>query len=129
MLTFSVPGCSYWTYAVWTVQIVVWAVSAGVYRYGREPVDGKFKDLWGWTCSFGARELQDVLPSVEFARYCRIQTTSFYSGVVNVGMGVLTFVIFLYAMRRRRNKKRRLRMGTDGATEDLEPLRDIRSAM
>jgi len=33
---------SKWEYLVQGSQIVVWAVSAGIYRYGREPVDGKF---------------------------------------------------------------------------------------
>jgi hypothetical protein len=62
-----------WTWSVIVVDIVILSISVSVYRYGREPVDGKFRDLWGWTCSSAARELQQVLTSVDFAYYCGVQ--------------------------------------------------------
>lgn len=62
-----------WSWATIISHIVTWAVAAGVYRYGKEPVDGKFKDLWGWTCSTSAAALQEVLTSVDFDKYCKVQ--------------------------------------------------------
>ncbi|KAI7186920.1 hypothetical protein D0869_07193 [Hortaea werneckii] len=59
---------SKWEYLVQGSQIIVWAVSAGIYRYGREPVDGKFRDLWGWTCSQDAAALQAVVDDVGFEK-------------------------------------------------------------
>lgn len=64
-----------WTWFIFGVNVVVWAVSAGIYRYGKEPVDGKFRNLWGWTCSTSAQEFQDVLTSVDFEKYCGVQVS------------------------------------------------------
>lgn len=57
-------------------HIVVWVVSAGIYRYGKEPVNGKFRDLWGWSCSTAADEIQAVITDVNFGRYCNIQMSA-----------------------------------------------------
>ena len=64
---------SYWGYLVQIGHVIVWAVSAGIYRYGKEPVNGKFRDLWGWTCSTAADELQAVVTDVDFGKFCTIQ--------------------------------------------------------
>lgn len=37
-----------WGATVQIGEIVIWIVSVAVYRYGREPVGGRFLDLWGW---------------------------------------------------------------------------------
>ncbi|EME77796.1 uncharacterized protein MYCFIDRAFT_79060 [Pseudocercospora fijiensis CIRAD86] len=111
-----------WTWAITISHISIWIASVAIYRYGKEPVNGKFRDLWGWTCSSTAKELQDVLTSVNFQRYCNVQSSGWYSGLANVGMGVLGAVILGLAVRRREAKGRvlgmRRRMGGD-----LEPLR------
>ena len=39
---------TWWSTTVQVVHVVVWIVSAAVYRYGKVPVNGKFRDLWGW---------------------------------------------------------------------------------
>lgn len=39
---------SWWGYIVLLGHVVVWIVSVAIYRYGKEPVAGKFRDLWGW---------------------------------------------------------------------------------
>ena len=38
----------WWSTAVQVGHVGVWVVSAAVYRYGKVPVGGKFRDLWGW---------------------------------------------------------------------------------
>lgn len=63
----------WFTGTVFFSHVIVWAVSAGLYRHGKEPVNGKFRDLWGWTCSTSAQELQAVLPDVDFKKYCSVQ--------------------------------------------------------
>lgn len=72
--TASVTG--WWSHFLIAAHIVIWIVSAAIYRYGKEPVDGKFKDLWGWTCSPAAKALQDVLVGVNFDQYCTIQVST-----------------------------------------------------
>jgi hypothetical protein len=39
---------TWWITTVQVGHVVVWIVSAAIYRYGKIPVDGKFRDLWGW---------------------------------------------------------------------------------
>lgn len=68
---------SAWTWSILAVHVVVWVVSAGIYRYGKEPVNGKFRDLWGWTCSTAADELQHAVTNVNFDKYCSVQVRSF----------------------------------------------------
>ncbi|RMY76715.1 hypothetical protein D0863_01786 [Hortaea werneckii] len=97
---------SKWEYLVQGSQIVVWAVSAGIYRYGREPVDGKFRDLWGWTCSQDAAALQAVMDDVDFEKYCGLQTASFNLGISNVAQAVLALVLYIFVFLRVRSKKR-----------------------
>ncbi|KXT03771.1 hypothetical protein AC578_708 [Pseudocercospora eumusae] len=118
---------SIWTWTITISHLSIWIASVAIYRYGKEPVNGKFRDLWGWTCSSTAKELQDVLTSVNFDRYCTVQSSGWYSGLANVGMGILSAVLLGLAMKRRRGKKVLLqkqwasRQG--GMRSDLEPLR------
>ncbi|KAI6805545.1 hypothetical protein KC367_g2237 [Hortaea werneckii] len=113
---------SKWEYLVQGAQIVVWAVSAGIYRYGREPVDGKFRDLWGWTCSQDAAALQAVVDDVDFEKYCGMQTASFNLGISNVAQAVLALILYSFAFVRTRSKKQAQRAHAR-YDEAREPLR------
>ncbi|KAI6909717.1 hypothetical protein KC318_g15415 [Hortaea werneckii] len=113
---------SKWEYLVQGSQIVVWAVSAGIYRYGREPVDGKFRDLWGWTCSQDAAALQAVVDDVDFEKYCGLQTVSFNLGISNVAQAVLALVLYIFVFVRVRSKKR-VQRAHARYDEAREPLR------
>ena len=66
---------SYWSYAVEFGHVIVWVLGAGAYRYGKGPVQGHAKDLWGWTCSAEAEKLQAVVRDVDFDVFCRIQVS------------------------------------------------------
>jgi hypothetical protein len=56
-------------------HIVLWAVVAGLYRYGKD-THGKSNDLWGWTCSNGAAEIQEQFKDVvDFHHFCGIQVS------------------------------------------------------
>jgi hypothetical protein len=92
-----------WTWSVTAVDIVMLSISVSVYRYGKEPVDGKFRDLWGWTCSSTARDLQEVLTSVDFDYYCAAQVCGvFYSKRRLICADQLSAVeLLLYRNRRR----------------------------
>lgn len=48
---------SWWSNTVLVAHVLVWVVSAALYRYGKEPVGGKFRDLWGWYGRFISRVL------------------------------------------------------------------------
>jgi hypothetical protein len=39
---------TWWTTTVLVGHVLIWAVGTALYRYGKVPVGGKFRDLWGW---------------------------------------------------------------------------------
>ncbi|CAN9126122.1 unnamed protein product [Alternaria alternata] len=54
-------------------NFVVWCVAAGLYRAEKNK-NGKSNDLWGWTCSAGARAiLKEFVGDIDFGRYCNVQ--------------------------------------------------------
>ncbi|OWY44326.1 hypothetical protein AALT_g6048 [Alternaria alternata] len=54
-------------------NLVVWCVAAGLYRAEKNK-NGKSNDLWGWTCSAGARAIQkEFVGDIDFGRYCNVQ--------------------------------------------------------
>ncbi|CAN9232071.1 unnamed protein product [Alternaria alternata] len=54
-------------------NFVVWCVAAGLYRAEKNK-NGKSNDLWGWTCSAGARAIQkEFVGDIDFGRYCNVQ--------------------------------------------------------
>lgn len=56
-------------------NFVVWCVAAGLYRAEKDK-NGKSNDLWGWTCSAGARAIQkEFVGDIDFGRYCNVQVS------------------------------------------------------
>ena len=56
-------------------NFVVWCVAVGVYRAEKDK-NGKSNDLWGWTCSAGARAIQkEFVGDIDFGRYCDVQVS------------------------------------------------------
>jgi hypothetical protein len=39
---------SWWTTIVLVGHVLIWIVGVAIYRYGKQPVGGRFRDLWGW---------------------------------------------------------------------------------
>lgn len=54
---------SWWSHTVLVGHVLIWIVSAAIYRYGREPVDGKFRDLWGWYVQYRRTSQSRVEPN------------------------------------------------------------------
>ena len=66
-----------WSGIIIAGHIVIWGLAVAVYRYGKEPGgDGKFTDLWGWTCSTAAEQIQPAITNIKFSRACTIQVSS-----------------------------------------------------
>lgn len=66
---------TWWSILQRGAEALVWIISVAVYRYGKEPVEGKFVDLWGWACSPAAQGMQGQVADVEFAKYCTVQVS------------------------------------------------------
>jgi len=95
------------TSLIFTMNIVVWSVAAGIYKQQKEQTEaGKHNDLWGWTCSGPARAIQDTFKDiVPFDTYCNIQSASWYAGLVQVGAMLLSAVIYFFAWKRTKGRK------------------------
>jgi hypothetical protein len=66
---------SYYHYAMIAGNIVLWVVAVSIYRYEKN-VHGSHNDLWGWTCSSQAQEIQKVFQKeMQFNQYCNIQVS------------------------------------------------------
>ncbi|KAI4655668.1 hypothetical protein J4E93_000383 [Alternaria ventricosa] len=65
-------------------NFIVWCVAATVYRTEKDK-DGKSDDLWGWTCSSGARAIQNEFAGdVDYDSYCNVQSASCPPPVVRI---------------------------------------------
>lgn len=64
---------SLFSWVIMLGNLVVWSVAAGVYRAEKDK-GGRSNDLWGWTCSAGARAIQkEFAGEVDFNQYCTVQ--------------------------------------------------------
>jgi hypothetical protein len=83
---FGVEAANFASYVTswfsWTIMIgnlVVWTVAAAMYRKEKDK-DGKSNDLWGWTCSAGARRIQkEFVGELDFDQYCNVQVCGILS--------------------------------------------------
>jgi hypothetical protein len=90
---------SWWSYIVLGGHVLVWIVSVAIYRYGKQPVAGKFRDLWGWTCSPAADAIQNDITNINFGQYCTMQV-SFCGNKYTLAEGLLTLCIVSIVVRR-----------------------------
>jgi hypothetical protein len=96
---------SVFSWIVMLGNLVVWSVAAGMYR-GEKDKGGKSNDLWGWTCSAGARAIQkEFAGDIDFDRFCGVQSTSWYVGLVQVGASLLTVVVYALVILRWRRRR------------------------
>jgi len=73
---------SVFTWVVLVGNLVVWSVAAGLYR-GEKDKGGKSNDLWGWTCSAAAHQIQDIFQDqVNFNNFCNVQVSDRLFGAV-----------------------------------------------
>jgi len=62
-------------------NFIVWCVAATVYRTEKDR-NGKSDDLWGWTCSSGARAIQkEFVGDINFGSYCNVQVSRRVRGI------------------------------------------------
>ncbi|OAK99907.1 hypothetical protein IQ06DRAFT_222695 [Phaeosphaeriaceae sp. SRC1lsM3a] len=103
-------------------NLAVWVAAATVYKKEKEKtVQGKHTDLWGWTCSGPARQIQkEFKQQVDFNQYCVIQSASWYIGLAQVGAALLTIVIYIFVYMRTKSKKR---LNTQLKLSGYEPAR------
>ncbi|TID14005.1 Autophagy-related protein 22-2 [Venturia nashicola] len=90
-------------YAVKAMNLIVWIVAAAIYKYEKEVLTNNLhRDLWGWSCSTAADQLQKAfVDEVPFGKYCTVQSGSWFAGLAHIGSIVLGVIITLMAGRRK----------------------------
>ncbi|KAK3642082.1 hypothetical protein LTR56_010953 [Elasticomyces elasticus] len=114
----------WWEHLLTAVHLAGWIASVAIYRYGKEALaNGHAKDLWGWTCSPAAEKIQSAIPDVDFSKYCTLQTSSFYTGAVNVVTTLISVSIYLLMVYRTKSKARLNKKTSYRVDDAREPLR------
>jgi len=108
-----------WSTVVIVAHVSIWIAGVVFYRYGKHKVNGKWEDVWGYTCSKTAEDLQQFVKDIHFAKYCNIQNGAYYAGLVQVGASILTAIIYIFMFMRMRTKKRLQNYQLDDAKEPL----------
>jgi len=85
---------------IWTAAVIIYKVEKDILT------DGKHTDIWGWTCSSAAREIQGVFTNVPFDKYCNIQTAGWAAGLLEVAVLGSSAVVYWYVWRRSVNKEK-----------------------
>jgi hypothetical protein len=84
------------------VHVVSWAIAAGLYRMAQTGTD-----LWGYTCSSRADEIQVQVQSfVNFGKLCNLQAGAWYASIMQSIAYLLTFIITCLALKRMSHKKK-----------------------
>ncbi|KAL5330711.1 hypothetical protein ACEPPN_000230 [Leptodophora sp. 'Broadleaf-Isolate-01'] len=84
------------------VHVISWAVAAGLYKMAETG-----NDLWGYTCSARADEIQAQVKSfVSFGKLCNLQGGAWYASILQAIAYLLAFIITFLALKRISHKKK-----------------------
>ncbi|CAG8955691.1 hypothetical protein HYFRA_00010957 [Hymenoscyphus fraxineus] len=106
-----------WKVVVFTyaIQIAMWLLVTFLYRYEK-----RLNDLWGWSCSDIAWELQHKgNASVNFDRLCDIQTVTWYISLIETIAKILFAITSFILLRKNRKVNAKLKLAEglgEGAT-------------
>ena len=91
----------YISYIIAAVHVGMWIPTAVAYRAGKTG-----EDLWGWSCSTKAEQIQTAfLGVVDFKRSCHIQTAAWASAMAEALLVILTFLLRWWEYRRLRHRR------------------------
>ncbi|MCJ1379940.1 hypothetical protein MMC17_003043 [Xylographa soralifera] len=83
-------------------HIAVWAATAAAYRLGKTG-----NDLWGWTCSDKADQIQDQFQAVvDFDNFCNVQSYAWIFSIAQAAALIVTGAVYYLAWRRMKHKER-----------------------
>jgi len=90
---------------VFAGHVVVWATTAGVYRYTFFHLGNH--DIWGWTCSDTADKIQAEFQNiVDFNHFCNSNTNSWYISIAQAAFEIFTLVAYIFAFRRLQHRRK-----------------------
>ncbi|MCJ1390632.1 hypothetical protein MMC18_003493 [Xylographa bjoerkii] len=82
-------------------HIAVWIATAVAYRLGKTG-----NDLWGWTCSDKADQIQDQFQAVvDFNNFCNVQSYAWILSIAQAVALIVTGAVYYLAWRRMKHKE------------------------
>ena len=92
---------AYISYIIAATHVGMWIPTAVAYRAGKNG-----EDLWGWSCSIKAEQIQIAfLGVVDFKRACHIQTAAWASAMAEALVVILTFLLLWWEYRRLKHRR------------------------
>jgi len=99
-------GASIVGYIMLGAHVLVWAAGMGLFRMARTG-----KDLWGYSCSSIADQVQAEVESfLDFGKLCTMQQGTWYITIIETVVYLLTFIITMLMVRRSSVKKKMVRV-------------------
>ncbi|KAI4262766.1 MAG: hypothetical protein L6R42_002061 [Xanthoria sp. 1 TBL-2021] len=106
------------TLFLYTVHIASWIVISVVYRV-EKGLHGNNDDLWGWSCSTQAKNIQKLFDGVvDFRSLCAAQSASWYVSIIEFVVRIMITIV-LYVINRKQGGEQDLIDGVDGAAVTL----------
>ncbi|KAL8765190.1 MAG: hypothetical protein Q9209_007651 [Squamulea sp. 1 TL-2023] len=106
------------TMLLYGVHIASWVAISVVYRV-EKGLHGNNDDLWGWSCSTQANNIQKLFDGVvDFRSLCSAQSGSWYVSIVEFVVRIIITVV-LYVINRKQGGEQDLIDGVDGAAVTL----------
>ena len=99
----------YISYIIAAIHVGMWIPTAAAYRAGKNG-----EDLWGWSCSNKAEQIQTAFQGVvDFKRACHIQTAAWAAAMAEALLVILTLLLRWWEYRRLKHRR------------DLQPYHSI----
>ena len=81
-------------------HVAIWVGTSIGYRVGKTG-----NDLWGWSCSSKAKNIQDVFPEVNFDFFCSLQSNAWIASLAQLGVFCITVIVYFLAWRRGKHRE------------------------
>jgi hypothetical protein len=77
------------------IEVLYWVIVTIVYRKEKQ-----ISDLWGWSCSEVAQDLQRDGGSVHFDKLCTLQTISWYVSIFETVLKIVFLMFTIWLLRK-----------------------------
>ncbi|KAI5842433.1 hypothetical protein DFP73DRAFT_553605 [Morchella snyderi] len=96
---------SFFSAAEMVVHAICWGVSAVLFK--QQSLLKGINDLWSWSCAAAADERQNIYADVvNFQFLCTTNGLSWYIAVANTISHILSFILFILAIKRLKSKQK-----------------------
>jgi len=92
---------TYISFSITATHVGMWIPTAAAYRIGKTG-----KDLWGWSCSEKAQQIQFAFKGViDFKKACNVQTSAWGSSLAEAIFLIFTLLLWWWEYRRLKHQR------------------------